>query len=73
MGQRLYYPDICKFLAIFFVTCAHSAQAISGQIWTQFLGGRSLDIAFEMPLFMLMSGWFINIAAIREGSFLHFF
>ncbi|MBQ6941814.1 MAG: acyltransferase [Akkermansia sp.] len=73
MGQRLYYPDICKFLAIFFVTCAHSAQAISGQIWTQFLGGRSLDIAFEMPLFMLMSGWFINIDAIREGSFLHFF
>lgn len=54
----LKYPDACKFVAIFIVTCSHSAQAIQGGIWTNFFGGRAIDIAFNMPLFMLMSGWF---------------
>lgn len=65
MAQRLLYPDICKFLAIFLVTCAHCAQCISGATYTNFLGGSTLDIAFNMPLFMIISGWFINLDKMR--------
>lgn len=64
--ERFLYPDICKCIAIFLVTCSHCAQYISGQNWTNFAGGTYLDIAFNMPLFMLISGWFINIDRIRE-------
>lgn len=63
--DRLLYPDICKFVAVFFVTWSHCAQRVSGMIWTNFLGGQQLDIAFIMPLFMLMSGWFINLDKMR--------
>ena len=35
-------------------------------IWTNFWGGLQLDIAFTMPLFMLMSGWFINPDKMRK-------
>ena len=64
--ERLSYPDICKFLAVFIVTWSHCAQRISGMIWTNFWGGLQLDIAFTMPLFMLMSGWFINPDKMRK-------
>ena len=65
MKQRLLYPDICKFLAIFLVTCSHCAQYVSGETWTNFFFGTHLDIAFNMPLFMLISGWFINLDKMR--------
>lgn len=68
MRERLLYPDICKCIAIFLVTCSHCAQYISGLNWTNFAGGTYLDIAFNMPLFMLISGWFINIDNIRETN-----
>ena len=70
MTQRLLYPDICKFIAIFLVTWSHCAQCISGQTWPDFLFGRSIDIAFNMPLFMIISGWFINLERLRgtKGS-----
>lgn len=64
--ERLLYPDICKFVAIFIVTWSHCAQRISGMIWTNFWGGNQLDIAFTMPLFMLMSGWFVNLDKMRD-------
>lgn len=64
--DRLVYPDICKFLAIFIVTWSHCAQRVSGMIWTNFWGGLQLDIAFTMPLFMIMSGWFINPDKMRK-------
>ena len=63
---RLAYPDICKFLAVIIVTWSHCAQRVSGMIWTNFWGGLQLDIAFTMPLFMLMSGWFINPDKMRK-------
>lgn len=72
MKQRLIYPDICKFLAIFLVTCSHCAQYISGETWTNFFFGTHLDIAFNMPLFMLISGWFINLDKMREQKPLDF-
>lgn len=66
--QRLLYPDTCKFIAIFIVTWSHCAQCISGEVWTNFIGGGSIDIAFNMPLFMLMSGWFINPDQMRKSK-----
>lgn len=73
-ANRLTYPDICKFIAIFIVTCSHSAQAISGSKWTNFLGGTEIDIAFNMPLFMLMSGWFLNLDKLRSiNTFIYLF
>lgn len=72
MKQRLLYPDICKFLAIFLVTWSHSAQCVSGEIWTNLFGGKQLDIAFNMPLFMLISGWFLNIDKMRETKTIDF-
>ena len=73
MKGRLYYPDICKFFAIFLVTWSHCAQIISGETWANFLGGNQIDIAFNMPLFMVMSGWFINLEKNRKMSFRDFF
>jgi fucose 4-O-acetylase-like acetyltransferase len=70
--QRLVYPDICKFVAIFIVTCSHCAQCISGEIWTNFLGGSVIDIAFTMPLFMLLSGWFLNLEKYRSANITKF-
>ena len=63
---RLSYPDICKFIAVFIVTWSHCAQRVSGMIWTNFWGGLQLDIAFTMPLLMLMSGWFVNPDRMRK-------
>ena len=68
MEKRLLYPDICKFIAIFLVTWSHSAQCVSGETWTNFLGGKQLDIAFNMPMFMLISGWFINLDKMRTAN-----
>ena len=72
MKQRVLYPDICKFIAIFLVTWSHCAQCISGELWSNFLGGRQIDIAFNMPLFMLISGWFINLDRIRSTKALEY-
>lgn len=64
--DRLLYLDIGKFVGAFIVTWSHCAQCVSGMIWTNFLGGRQIDIAFTMPLFMIMSGWFINLDKMRK-------
>ncbi len=65
-SERLAYPDICKFIAIYIVTCSHCAQVVSGQTWNNFIGGTEIDMAFNMPLFMIISGWFIDIGKLRE-------
>lgn len=70
--QRLRYPDICKCFSIFLVTCSHSAQSVSGQTWTNFWGGTSFDLAFTMPLFFLISGWFIDIDKIRQTNIINY-
>lgn len=70
MNKRLIFPDAIKFFAIFFVTCGHCAQSIAGQSWTNLLRGTEWQIAFLMPLFMMMSGWFLNIEKIRETPIL---
>lgn len=68
MNQRLTYPDICKFIAIFMVTWSHSAQCIADKTYTNLWGGTEFDIAFNMPLFMIISGWFINLEKYRHTT-----
>lgn len=68
MKRRLIYPDVVKFVAIFLVTWSHCAQRVSGTIWTNFMGGAEFDLAMNMPLFMLISGWFINLDKIRNAN-----
>lgn len=68
MKGRLAYPDICKLFAIFSITCTHCAQYISGLNWTHFLGGSEFVHTFSMPLFFLMSGWFINPQKLRKTN-----
>lgn len=63
--KRVVYPDFCKLFAIFLVTCGHCAQALQGSVWTKLLGGKELDLAFNMPLFMILSGWFLNFDKMR--------
>lgn len=65
---RLKWPDFCKFLAMFFVTWGHAAQAISGETFSALLGGKGYLTAFHMPLFFIMSGYFINLDKIREAN-----
>ncbi len=68
MEKRMLYPDACKSFAIFLVTCSHCAQCLSGTTWTKFLGGSEIDIAFNMPLFMIVSGWFVNPLKLRNAK-----
>jgi fucose 4-O-acetylase-like acetyltransferase len=68
MKKRLIYPDVVKFVAIFLVTWSHCAQRVAGTIWTNFWGGIEFDLAMNMPLFMLISGWFINVEKIRDSN-----
>ena len=63
---RLAYPDFIKLFAIALVTAGHCAQSIQGAVWTEFLFGNQLHIAFHMPLFMIMSGWFIDFDKMRK-------
>lgn len=70
--KRLLYPDIVKAIAIFIVTCSHAAQNISGLNWTNFLGGGTIELAFHMPLFMLISGWFLNPKKLRQENIIQY-
>jgi len=63
----LLYPDICKFVGIFFVTWSHCAQRVSGMVWPNFLGGYHLDVALAMPFFMIISGSLINLDKMRNS------
>lgn len=66
---RMVYADICKLVAIFFVTWGHCSQALSGLAFPPILGVPGLLIPIHMPLFMIMSGFFINPSKISKASF----
>jgi len=65
--QRIYYVDICKIITIFIVAYGHVAQAITSQNVPDihFFTG---PISFHMPLFMFMSGFFVNLNKIRDTN-----
>ena len=64
--SRNEYIDLCKFFAMFVVTWEHFAQGFSHESFPDFFGGVWYGIAFEMPLFMLCSGWFMNTHKIKS-------
>lgn len=66
MNNRKEWPDFCKFIAMLFVTWGHAAQAISNENFSNLLGGNGYLAAFHMPLFFIMSGYFIKLDKIRE-------
>ena len=67
--ERLVFIDTCKVLAMFMVTWAHCAQQISGNIFPQLLLSKDVFISINMPIFMLASGFVMNIQKIRDTSF----
>ena len=64
MDKRIIWPDFCKFVAMFLVTWGHASQVISGQTFNNLLGGATL-VAVHMPLFFIISGYFINLEKMR--------
>ena len=65
MSSRLRWPDFCKFLAMFLVTWDHASQVVSGQTFNNLIGGGNL-VAVHMPLFFIISGYFIDLNKIRS-------
>ena len=57
---RLNYADFCKLFAMFIVTWEHCSQCISGDTFPYMFGRQGISIAFNMPLFMIVSGMFID-------------
>lgn len=66
VNERQSWPDFCKFFAMLMVTWGHMAQAISGELFCNLLGGGGKLVAFHMPLFFLISGYFINPEKLRS-------
>ena len=67
-NQRLVFADFTKLFAMFAVTWGHCAQSLSGQTFPGLFGKPGILIAFHMPLFMMISGYFIHPESIRKKS-----
>ena len=50
---------------MFLVTWDHASQVVSGQTFNNFMGGGNL-VAVHMPLFFIISGYFIDLNKIRN-------
>lgn len=59
-NNRLIFADFTKLFAMFIVTWGHCAQCLSGQTFPTLLGSKGLFIAFHMPLFMIINGFFLD-------------
>ena len=56
---------------MFLVTWDHASQVISNSIFNNLLGGGNL-VAVHMPLFFIISGYFIDLEKIRGAKILPF-
>lgn len=65
--KRLAYIDFIKVFAMFIVTIGHCAQALSCQVFPERYIPNDLFISIHMPLFMIASGFVLNIDKIREA------
>jgi hypothetical protein len=63
--QRLEYMDLCKIMAIYMVTFAHCAQQLSGETFPNLLISKDSFISINMAIFMIISGFFINMDKMR--------
>ena len=68
MKQRIIYIDLCKVFAIFLVTFAHCSQQISGEKFPDLLLSKDSFIAINMAIFMICSGFFMNVEKIKATS-----
>ena len=64
-SNRVLFIDICKFVAIFAVMFDHSAQWLTGLATPVLFGLEMPEVAYHMPLFMVLSGYFINVDKIK--------
>ena len=71
--KRLEYLDYCKVLAIFLVTVAHCAQQISGSKFPEMVFSKDSFISVNMAVFMIASGFVMNIDKMRNTSIKEFF
>lgn len=69
---RLEYVDLCKVFAMFLVTMAHCAQKLSGNLFPEMILSKDLFISFNMPLFMIASGFVMNLSKIRATPVVDF-
>ena len=57
--------DLCKIVAIYMVTFAHCAQQLSGETFPNLLISKDSFISINMAIFMIISGFFINMDKMR--------
>ena len=67
-GSRFDYIDLCKVLAMFLVTWAHCAQQISGRSFPNMLLTKDVFISINMPIFMIASGFVVNLDKMKRGT-----
>lgn len=67
-NKRIEYLDFCKVLAIFLVTVAHCAQRISGIHFPELLLSKDSFISINMPIFMIASGFVMNVDKMRKTN-----
>lgn len=72
-NKRVEYLDFCKVFAIFLVTVAHCAQRISGNQYPELFLSKDSFISINMPLFMIASGFVMNVNKIRQTRTRDFF
>ena len=68
MKQRVLYIDLCKVFAIYLVTFAHCSQQLSGEKFPSLLLSKDSFISINMAIFMICSGFFMNIEKIKATS-----
>lgn len=66
--KRKAWIDFAKFIAMLLVTWEHTSQSLSGETFTNILGGGGKIAAFHMPLFFILSGYVIYIYKLQEAS-----
>ena len=64
-NKRLNYIDFAKVFAMFIVTIGHCAQSISGCTFPNLIITKDLFISIHMPIFMIASGFVLNLDKIR--------
>jgi len=70
--KRYVYADFTKLFAMFIVTWGHCSQCLSDDLFPFMFGRQGLFISFHMPLFMMISGFFINPSEIHRKSWIRF-
>lgn len=63
--NRLNYIDFAKVFAMLIVTIGHCAQSLSGSVFPELIITKDLFISIHMPIFMIASGFVLNLNKIR--------